>query len=278
MYKLPTYAHYEITEACNLRCVHCFRFDVSDMPKANDLDEASTLNAIKILIENEIYSLTLTGGEPFARPETTLKALEIANSAGLHVSINTNALLITPSIIKDLKQLKVDNLLVSCPAGNAEIYRKITRNGDYNKLKRNITLLVNENMSFLVNMVVSQTNFHLMRDTAIEMAKLGVQKFALTPVCLNVEYPDHKQLLSKSQTHELLETLRWCKNTLKLTVDSVEALPKCFYPSWCFEDNYNFTRRSCLAGGKSVSISNSGEGRPCSHILQSYGNIFSETL
>lgn len=278
MLRLPTYVHYEITDKCNLRCLHCFHFDVDNMPKSINLDKNKTISTIKLLIDNGIYSLTITGGEPFTRPKVALDAVRVAKNAGLFVTINTNLLCITSEIIHELKKYQVNNLLVSCPAGDEEIYRKITRTGDYNVFKEKLKMLVNSKIPFLVNMVVSQINYGYMEKTAIEMAELGVKRFAMTPASLNVDCPDYNQLLTIQQIHKLFEILRWCKQRFNMDVDSVEALPKCFYPSWCFEDQYDFTRRVCIAGRKSVSISNVGEVRPCAHNPKSYGNIFNESL
>jgi len=248
------------------------------MLKSRDLDDERIDQLVQRLIAAKIYSLVITGGEPLIRPEVTINAVKKAKEAGMFVSVNTNLLLFTPEIATSLKNLDVNSLLVSCPASDPNIYRQITRCGDYNKLSAKLKLLIDFGISCMVNMVVTPTNLNFIRSTAIDMEKLGVKRFAATPASLNVEYPDSKELLNVRQTLDLLEDLRWCSDKLGLEVDILEPMPKCFFPEWCWEKNYAFTKRVCQAGRMSVSISNSGEVRPCSHNPVSYGNLFQTTL
>lgn len=278
MLKLPTHVQFEITDICNLRCRHCYHFDTDKMPKSNDLDENIIVQLVQKLVDAKIYSLVITGGEPLIRPSTTIKVVEIAKEAGMFVSINTNLLLLTPDIAIKLKKLKIDSFLVSCPASDPDIYRQITRCGNYSRLNSKLKLLIENGISCMVNMVVTPTNCQFIRSTATDMSKLGVKRFAATPASLNVEFPNYQELLNTHQINALLNDLRWCADNLGLEVDILEPLPKCFYPSWCWEKEYAFTKRTCQAGRMSVSISNIGDVRPCSHNPNVYGNLFQETL
>jgi len=130
----------------------------------------------------------------------------------------------------------------------------------------------------MVNMVVTPANINSIRSTATELVRFGVKRFAATPVSLNVEYLGHQELLSGAQTLSLLDDLKWCSDNLGLEIDILEPLPKCFLPSWCWGKEYAFTGRSCQAGRMSISISNIGDVRPCSHNPIIYGNLFEDTL
>ncbi|MCX6796142.1 MAG: SPASM domain-containing protein [Candidatus Falkowbacteria bacterium] len=126
-------------------------------------------------------------------------------------------------------------------------------------------------------MVVTQANYQFIRTTAKEMAKLGVKRFAVTPAAPNVKHPDFDSLLSKPQIIDLFEDLKWCVDTLGLEVDSLVALPKCFFPGW-YWDNAFMRSRSCQAGRMSVNVSNVGNVRPCPHNPIVYGNLFQESM
>jgi len=130
----------------------------------------------------------------------------------------------------------------------------------------------------MINMVVTPVNHKFIRSTATDMSAMGIKRFAATPASLNVEHPDIQALLSEEQTITLLDDLRWCSDDLGLEVDILEPLPKCFLPKWCWEKDYAFTKRSCQAGRMSISISNIGDVRPCSHNPIVYGNLFQDTL
>ncbi|MDD5528196.1 MAG: radical SAM protein [Patescibacteria group bacterium] len=279
MLRLPFQAQVEITDVCNLRCKHCYHFDTDNMPASNDLSDDAVLQVIRKMIDNRIYSLVITGGEPLARPKTLIRAAELAKTAGMYVSVNTNLLLLTPQIISALKESDIDSFLVSCPASEPDIYREITRLGDYDKFTQKLRMLLDANFSCLVNMVVTQTNFPLIRSTARDLKKMGVKRFSVTPACLNVEHPDLDGLLSKKQTIVLLEDLRWCADVLGLEVDTLVALPKCFFPVWWWERSSPLLKyRTCQAGRMTVNISNIGDVRPCPHNPIVYGNLFKESM
>ncbi len=214
MLRLPVQVQLEITDICNLRCKHCYHFDTDNMPKSNDLSDEDTLQLIQKLIGDRIYSLIVTGGEPLARPSMAIKTTEIAKKAGMYVSINTNLSLLTSKMLSKFKELKVNSFLVSCPASDPDIYKNITRCGDYNRFRLKLKMLLDSNISCLVNMVVSQANYQFVRSTATDMAKLGVKRFAVTPAVPNVEHPDFDSLLSKHQIITLFEDLKWCVDTL----------------------------------------------------------------
>jgi radical SAM protein with 4Fe4S-binding SPASM domain len=126
---------------------------------------------------------------------------------------------------------------------------------------------------------VTKENLSFIRSTAKDLAKLGLKRFAATPASPNVEHcGQQNELLNKEQIVKLLEALKWCSEKLDLKVDVVEPLPKCFLPKWCWEKDYSFTQRSCQAGRNSVSISNTGDVRLCSHNPTIYGNLFLESL
>jgi len=277
--KVPFQAQLEITDVCNLRCNYCYHFDTDNMPKSEDLSDKKILQLVQKMIDLKFYSLVVTGGEPLTRTKTLIKVVKKAKAAGMYVSINTNLLLLTPKILAQLKELKVDSFLVSCSASDPATYKEITKLGDYNKFSQKLKMLLNADIPCLVNMVVTQRNYPFIRSTATDLANLGVKRFSATPVCLNVDYPDEKILLSEKQTIALLEDLRWCVDTLSLEVDTLVVIPKCFFPNWWWErDSLLLRNRTCQAGRMSVNISNIGDVRPCPHNPKVYGNLFQESM
>lgn len=127
-------------------------------------------------------------------------------------------------------------------------------------------------------MVVTQKNLTHIRSTAADLAKMGVKRFSTTPASLNVEHPNQSDLLDREQVVTMLEDLDWCHEYLGLTVDVLEAIPKCIFPSWFREKEYALLRRSCQAGINSMTLSNNGDIRPCSHNPNIYGNLLDESL
>ena len=127
MYRLPTDVQLEITDKCNLRCRHCYHFDTDQMPVSKDLSDEAIVALANKLIDAPVYSLVITGGEPFLRPDVLLDIVRSAKEKGLFVSVNTNLIHATPKLLSALRQFGLNNFLVSCPSSNAEMYRHMNK-------------------------------------------------------------------------------------------------------------------------------------------------------
>lgn len=89
--RTPVNIHWELTNVCNLRCVHCYQQD--DGPR-HGLPAGETLTAIADrVIEAGAFELTLTGGEVLLVPQ--LPALVRSfNDRGIRPHITSNGMLV----------------------------------------------------------------------------------------------------------------------------------------------------------------------------------------
>lgn len=93
----------QITEWCNLHCVHCF-------VSAGQYGDTMTLKSIRDVLlprlkECRVISVTLTGGEPFAHPDI-LKIISLCRDTAMKVGICTNATCISEDQMKALVELE----------------------------------------------------------------------------------------------------------------------------------------------------------------------------
>jgi MoaA/NifB/PqqE/SkfB family radical SAM enzyme len=162
---LPTQIQLEITDKCNLRCPHCFNYDTCSYGTndSKDLSVSEMDSIARIIVENEIFSVVLTGGEPLTKPDLLFRLLAYFIQNDVVTSINTNLLLLDQSIIDRLLKLVAGGLLVSCPSSDPKMYRKMTGGGDYSVFKRKLELLVESGVSFSVNMGVYKMYFYHFR-------------------------------------------------------------------------------------------------------------------
>lgn len=108
--RVPEHVVWEITNACNLRCVHC----ESSSGRCRS-DELSTLRALQLC--DEIAGLGarkvhLTGGEPLVRKDWTKIARRLKYH-GLEVTLMTNGLLLDDDVVSQCVQLELDTVTVS---------------------------------------------------------------------------------------------------------------------------------------------------------------------
>ena len=275
---LPLTAQLEITDFCNHRCIHCYNLDsaVENRPSRKVSDE-TVLACAQKLIDNQIFSVIVTGGEPLIKKELTKKVIRLLKENNTRVSLNSNLTLVDDDFIGFLKEQNV-GVLTSCPSGIASSFSRLVGIDNYGIFETNIKKLVAAGVRFTVNMVVTKDNLHEVRTTAEKMKAIGCKSFAATPMGLNVEYPRLDLLLSVDEVRGVVADLLWIEENLKMKVDILEALPKCVFPEEVLKGKHHFLNRKCQAGRTVIAVSCNGDVRPCAHNPYSYGNILQEEL
>ena len=275
---LPLTAQLEITDYCNHRCVHCYNLDseVQNRPSRKVSDE-TVLACAQKLIDNQIFSVIVTGGEPLIKKELTKKVILLLKENHTKVALNTNLTLADDDFIQFLKEQKV-GVLTSCPSGEESSFAKLVGIDNYKLFESKIKKLVDAGVRFTVNMVVTKDNLHEVRLTAEKMKTIGCRSFAATPMGLNVEYPRLDLLLSVADVRKVIADLLWIEENLKMRVDILEALPKCVFPEDVLKGKHSFLNRKCQAGRTVIAVSCNGDVRPCAHNPYSYGNLLEEDL
>ncbi|HUX99449.1 MAG TPA: radical SAM protein [Candidatus Deferrimicrobium sp.] len=151
-------ALFEITNACNMQCRHCYKRDAGEQ----DL----TLEQIKTIIgkitEFGIRHVVLTGGEPFLRKDL-FKIIEYAGQNHIEdIVINTNGTLLNNSeVITGVNEHKdlITGLPVSFDGARSETHDFIRGAGQFTKL---IKILENDllaNWPLGVNVTIGKWNF-----------------------------------------------------------------------------------------------------------------------
>jgi radical SAM protein with 4Fe4S-binding SPASM domain len=102
---------WNITAACNLKCVHCY----SDSTSARDPRELSTAQAKAVLDDLAAFKVPVvlfSGGEPLMRADL-FELFEYAASKGTRTVISTNGTLLDDVAAKRLKSLNVSYVGIS---------------------------------------------------------------------------------------------------------------------------------------------------------------------
>lgn len=275
---LPLTAQLEVTDFCNHRCIHCYNLDseIKNRPMRQVGDE-TVLKCAQTLIDNKIFGVIVTGGEPLIKKELTKQVISLLEEHGIRVSLNSNLTLFDDDFIAFLKEKKV-GVLTSCPSGIQSSFTKLVGVDNYKKFETNLKKLVDARIRFTVNMVVTKENLNEVRPTAEKMKSLGCKSFAATPMGLNVEYPRLDLLLSVDEVRQVISDLLWIEKELGMKVDVLEALPKCVFPESVLMEKHAFLNRKCQAGRTVIAVSCNGDVRPCAHNPFSYGNLLEEDL
>lgn len=149
-------AQIEMTNRCNLNCVHCLR----DKNINNEL----TINEIKknlnILVNINCNRVIFTGGEPLLR-EDIFDIIRYAIKKRFITFLFTNGINITSENIKYFTDSNLFNIQISLFGITAMTHDSITqKEGSFKKTMQAIYLLKKYNVHFLVVVMVMNLNFH----------------------------------------------------------------------------------------------------------------------
>jgi radical SAM protein with 4Fe4S-binding SPASM domain len=108
------------------------------------------------------------------------------------------------------------------------------------------------------------------------LKEIGIKSFGATPMGLVDGNSQYNSVLDKAEIKSLVNDLLWLKHEISLNVDIFTSLPKCSIPEETYGEQVGFLNRSCQAGKSSITVSNIGDVRPCSHSSEVVGNLFAE--
>ncbi len=113
---------WNITQTCNLKCVHCYS-DSEAKAYEGELTGEEVRRVLDDLAAYKVPAVLFSGGEPLIRPDL-FELIAYARDLGLHVVISTNGTLITPDIAKRLVDLKLAYVGISLDSATPEVHDK----------------------------------------------------------------------------------------------------------------------------------------------------------
>lgn len=153
----------DLTNICNEKCIHCYHpFDKYDYSH-----EMSTED-IKMLVDNiydlGVFSVTLSGGECLTRRDF-LEILSYIADKGMLTSIYTNGTLINDTLIKHIKDSRVDMVSISLYGDTPDIHDGITQiKGSFERTLTGIQLLKTYDIPFELKCVLLAKNIDRIND------------------------------------------------------------------------------------------------------------------
>jgi radical SAM protein with 4Fe4S-binding SPASM domain len=102
---------WNITRACNLKCVHCYN-DSGTGKACNEVSTSQAKTILDDLAQFNVPSVLFSGGEPLTRTDL-FELIEHARQQGMRAVISTNGTLITADMAKEIKQKGVSYVGIS---------------------------------------------------------------------------------------------------------------------------------------------------------------------
>jgi len=119
-YTAPMFPVWNITQACNLTCQHCYQ-NAHHRPDDDELTTEEKLNLIDQMGDDFVPFVAFAGGEPLVAPDLW-QVLERCRDRGIHVTLATNGTLLTPDMCARLKAANVKYVEVSLDSIDPEVH------------------------------------------------------------------------------------------------------------------------------------------------------------
>jgi 12,18-didecarboxysiroheme deacetylase len=149
---------WNVTRACNLKCVHCYARAVGQK-SGDELTNAQGKAMIDDLSDFGVPVLLFSGGEPLMRPDLVDLA-RYAVKKGMRAVISTNGTLITPDKADELKNIGLSYVGVSLD-GLGEINDRFRgKKGSFNAALEGIRNCQQAGLKVGLRFTINQMNFH----------------------------------------------------------------------------------------------------------------------
>jgi GTP cyclohydrolase subunit MoaA len=148
-----SYLRISLTERCNLRCTYCMPEEgVPLSPKSHIMTYDEIYTIAKTFVAHGVTKIRLTGGEPLIRKDISV-ILEKLAMLPVELAITTNGVIVD-RYIDILKKCNINNINVSLDSLKNERFKDITRRNYFDRVYRNIMLLIENGFNVKVNTVL----------------------------------------------------------------------------------------------------------------------------
>jgi radical SAM protein with 4Fe4S-binding SPASM domain len=266
---------WEVTAACNLSCEYC-RASASASP---DEGELSTVEALAFIDQVAPLKpmIILSGGEPLLRPDV-FDLAEYARDRGIRVSLATNGTLLSPEMVRRIKQAGIKRISISLDGPGPEVHDAARGSGSFDLAMRGIRNLRGE-VDFQINMTITKGNLDQVgatMDLAERLGAVAFHLFFLVPTGRGSE----EELVTPEEQDEIL---RWvaqeCKNRkIEVKVTCAPQYGRVVREVLTESERKGMMGSACLAGTSFVFVSRTGDVCPCGYLPVVAGNVRMESF
>ena len=151
-HRIHNYLRISLTDACNFRCFYCMpNEEVEVTPYSKLMSKNEIVSLAKTFVKLGVNKIRLTGGEPLVRKDVA-EIIEELSLLNVTLTMTTNGVLIH-KYIDVLKKANIQSINVSLDTLNAEKFLLLTKRNQFEQVKNNIELLLQNNFSVKVNVV-----------------------------------------------------------------------------------------------------------------------------
>lgn len=253
-----------LTNACNLRCKHCFMY-ASDCLE-NELTYEEILNVLEKSKKSGCKKVIFTGGEVTLK-ENFIEILKYAYNLGLYTQVLTNGTLWDDDMIKEASNY-INEIQISIDGFDETSNSIIRGKHTYEKALNTVSKFINEKNVFVS--IITTPLYEFLEKNKYEYIKFGkemIKKFGTDNflVIFGKELIDGRQVKSDIIKNKIMSK----------TIDEIyeELYPNSELTTFIVNHRYNKIFKNCGYGG--LTINSNGDFYFCGRIneVKNYGNI-----
>lgn len=271
------YFQWHFIERCNLCCAHCYQhsYDTRELAEEKLLEIAHILE--RTLQKWQLQGrVSLTGGEPFLRPDLLLRLLHFFEHSDSFywTGILTNGTLVTEDIgaqMGDFKKLK--EIQVSIDGASADCHDRIRGRGSFAKAVEALKLLKQRGLTVSIMFTLHRQNRQEVIPLIDWADKMGVDYLTVERMVPTDEADIDRFYLKPLELKEVYENIYQKKREVEKNSSLKIRVSR---PLWGLIDSK--MGGFCPAGFSSLAILHDGTVLPCRRLEIPLGNILREGL
>jgi MoaA/NifB/PqqE/SkfB family radical SAM enzyme len=172
----PLYVAWQITNECNLACMHCIEESGPGKKFKDELSESQVFDVLEQMMALEIPYLSFSGGEPMTHP-SFFAMVEYVCSRGSQLKIETNGHYLTPETSARMRDLGVKAVQVSLDGASRPTFNRIRVLGEFDRVLEGVRHLRDAGVPIEINFSPTRFNVHEI-GAAVDLAyELGAYSF-----------------------------------------------------------------------------------------------------
>jgi MoaA/NifB/PqqE/SkfB family radical SAM enzyme len=128
----PLYIAWQVTNECNLACLHCIEESGPGKAFRDELNEVQVFEFLEQVVDREVPYLSFSGGEPTLHPQF-FSMVEFVCSRNAQLKIETNGHGLTREKCERLQHLGVKAVQVSLDGASRETFNRMRVRGDFDQ-------------------------------------------------------------------------------------------------------------------------------------------------
>ena len=206
--RAPLYVAWQITNECNLACLHCIEESGPGKAFKDELSDEMVFEVLRQIIDDQVPYLSFSGGEPMLHPRF-FDMVKYVCERGAELKIETNGHYLSPENCARLRDYGVKAVQVSLDGASAATFQRMRVRGNFDQTVQGLKNLTAAGVPLEINYSPTSFSAHEVGQAVDLAAEVGAISFytGRTMYTGNAVKTWNKLTPTDEQYDQLFETL-----------------------------------------------------------------------